>query len=545
MGLYQSLEMDKKGLGVVKRFENLDNLAGIWKTHWEQIARYIVPKKDNVYGQAVSGEERDNHLYDSTSVHANELLASALVGMLANPALLWFSLTTGDDKLDMEDDVQAWIQDTVMRMMFYMNSSNFNTEVHELFTDMPSFGSGVMFIDEATKHNKPIYFQSGPIYNYAISENDLGIVDTVFRKYEYTPKQSVMFFGEKILKHDKIRKAYEKEMVDGGCDTKLDIIQGVYPRNTDNNKAPVSTNLPFASCHVLQEDSFVLKESGFHEQPYVVPRWSKCSGEVYGRGPGMKCLPDIRMLNTIMKVSLSAAQLAIAPPWQIPDDGVLLPLKTYPHAVNMVRSGSRDEIKPLMSNPRVDLGFDIMDDIRKRIRQAFFIDQLQLNEQGPQMTATEVMQRTEEKLRLLGPVQGRMHFEFLDPAIRRVYGILSRQGLLPMVPERLQGRKLNVKFVSQIAKAQRASEADSFARLLQIAAPILEMQPQSMDYLDGDQIVKYLANIYGVNHQLIRDTVDVDKKRQQQAEQAQQAQEMEQQNLQADTMNKIGATQGE
>lgn len=542
MGTHQSLAMDKKGLSVVKRWEALDNEAGIWKKHWDQVARYIVPKKDNVYGQAVNGDERTNHLYDATSVHANELLASALVGMLINPALIWFSLTTGDDRLDMDDDVQAWIQDTVLRMMFYMNNSNFNTEAHELFTDIPSFGTGIMMVDEHSTH--PIYFTSGPVYNYAIDENEMGIVDTVFRKYEYTGRQAVKFFGEKVLEHRLIKEVYDREMKTGNCDRKLEIIHGVYPRETDYGKPDVSTNLPFASCHVLRDDNYVLKESGYHENPYIVPRWSKVAGEKYGRGPGMKALPDIRMLNTIMKTSLSAAQLAIAPPWQVPDDGVLLPLKTHPHAVNMVRSGSKDEIRPLLSNPRIDIGYDIMNDVRTRIKQAFFIDQLQLNEQGPQMTATEVMQRTEEKLRLLGPVQGRMHFEYLDPLIRRVYGILSRRRLLPEVPEKLANRKLSVKFVSQIAKAQRASEADSFSRLLQVAAPILEWQPQALDYLDGDEIVRYLSNIYGVNHLLLKDKTVVKKMRDQRAQQEQAQQQAQMDNMQADTVGKMSKAIG-
>jgi hypothetical protein len=47
------------------------------------------------------------------------------------------------------------------------------------------------------------------------------------------------------------------------------------------------------------------------------------------------------------------------------------------------------------------------------------------------MTATEVMQRTEERMRLLGPILGRMEAELLGPIITRVFGIMLRQGAVP------------------------------------------------------------------------------------------------------------------
>ena len=37
------------------------------------------------------------------------------------------------------------------------------------------------------------------------------------------------------------------------------------------------------------------------------------------------------------------------------------------------------------------------------------------------MTATEVLQRNEEKMRILGPVMGRIQSELLEPMINRVF----------------------------------------------------------------------------------------------------------------------------
>ena len=73
---------------------------------------------------------------------------------------------------------------------------------------------------------------------------------------------------------------------------------------------------------------------------------------------------------------------------------------------------------------------EIMQDVRERIKQHFFVDQFQLRE-GPQMTATEVNTRVDMQLRLLGPLLGRLHFEFLQPMVGRMLQIMSRKGLLP------------------------------------------------------------------------------------------------------------------
>ena len=99
-----------------------------------------------------------------------------------------------------------------------------------------------------------------------------------------------------------------------------------------------------------------------------------------------------------------------------------------------------------MTGGRPDLGFDLVQDVRARVREIFFVDQLQLNE-GPEMTATEVIQRTEEKMRLMGPVVGRTQTELLGPMLQRVFGLLYRAGKLPPPPPHMLQRGFKLKIV--------------------------------------------------------------------------------------------------
>jgi hypothetical protein len=256
----------------------------------------------------------------------------------------------------------------------------------------------------------------------------------------------------------------------------------------------------------------------------------------------MKSLPDIKMLNAMRKVQIRGAQKVVDPPLMIPDHGFALPLDTRPGGSIYFRSGTQDRIEPLVTNARPDLAEDVMENTRQRIRSAFFIDQLQLV-QGAQMTATEVMQRTEENLRLMGPILGRLNDELLRPIIDRLFGIMLRNNKFAPIPDSLRGKNLKIEYVSQIAKAQRSSEADTLLRVIQTTAPLIEASPDIMDNFDGDAVLRHNAKIFGLPEEMLRDPADVGQVRKQRQEDAQDAQEAALQNQEADTTQKLATAQ--
>ena len=243
--------------------------------------------------------------------------------------------------------------------------------------------------------------------------------------------------------------------------------------------------------------------TGYHELPFMAPRFYKNPWEMYGRGPGTTALPDVKMLMEVMRTTIRAAQKATDPPLQAPDDGFLNPIRTTPGGVNFYRAGSTDRIEPIDFGSNPGVGYDVVNDLRARIREVFFIDQLQLRE-GPQMTATEVLQRTEEKLRLMGPLMGRLQTELLGPMLGRVFGILNRQGKIPPMPEVMQGQGIRPIYTSPVAKAQEQVEANGLMRSLQVLTPFLEMEPQVTDRFDGDEIAKGVFEMFSVRPRFLR-----------------------------------------
>jgi hypothetical protein len=244
---------------------------------------------------------------------------------------------------------------------------------------------------------------------------------------------------------------------------------------------------------------------------------------VFGRSPAMTALPDIKMLQEMMKTTIKAAQKVVDPPLLVPDDGVLGPVRTIPGGLNYYRASSGARIEPLLTGGNIGISYEMMTDLRDRIRTTFFLDQLQF-QGAPRMTATEVVERTERTLRLLGPTLGRLQSEFLGPMIERIYGVLSRAGRLPEPPESIAEQELKIEYVSPLARAQRQSETQGIMRTLEFIGPIAGMDPQAAQVIKGADTVRHIAELNGVPPMLLKSNEELmeEAKAQQEAQAAQQ-----------------------
>lgn len=524
---------DKNGELVARKHAAMKGARVNWDSHWDEVAEYYIPRKDDIYGTATSGEKKHNKLFTSVTVQANEKLSTLLHGSLTNPADVWFGLKTGIKELDQLDEVKRWLQDSVNKMLVVFNRSNFNTQVHQLYLDLGSFGTGYLRVLD--DDDSVVRFESRPIYEAYLEENFKGIVDTVSYEYEMTLRQIVQEFGEEVLDKDSsLRSMFEQDPM-----KKMIMIHLVEPRDEFRPEKINVTNLPWRSTQVIQELQVTVSESGFHENPNITPRWTKISGEKYGRSPAMKSLSDGKMLNAMQKVNIQGAQKVVDPPLQAPDDGFLLPIRTNPGGINYYRAGSRDRLEPLNTGSRPDLGEAVMATVEERIKQAFFIDEAQVP-LGDRATATEVIQRRDEQLRKFGPVLGRLNDEFLRPLIDRVFGIMMRKNMFSPAPGVLQDVDLQVEFVSQIAKAQKTANLDDLTRTFTLVAPLVETKPSIVDNFDQDFILRDVTDKLGLPVDYLLDQTEVGQLRLQRAQLAQQQQQQEEAAAAAEVSGELG-----
>jgi hypothetical protein len=499
----------------ISRQEALEADRRNWDHHWQEIAEVVFPRRADFITDVVKGERKNTKVVDSTAVIANELLGAGLHGMLTNPSSKWFKLRLTDNRLMQSDEVLSWLEEVERIIYLSLNSpkASFSSHMHELYLDMTAFGTGTMFIGE-DPDDGGLIFSTKHLKECFLAEDMQGFIDTVYRKFQYTSRQIVQRWGIEKAGKD-VREAYEK----GQYDKQYEIIHCVQPRADRDPNSMARDQMPFASVYLLREGKHIIDDGGFEEMPYVAPRWAKVSGETYGRGPGVSCLPDIKMLQEMAKTILKAAQKVVDPPLLVPDDGALNPVRTVPGGLNFRRSGA-DPITPLQTGGNIPIGMEMLMDVRERIRSGFYIDQLQL-QQGPQMTATEVLQRQEEKLRLMGPVLGRLQTELLGPMVERVFNLLNRRGKFPPAPQILDGADYDIEYVSPLARAQRQTDANGLLRVFEIASPIIQMQPESAQIVNGEDTIRWLGDLFGTPNSLFKSEEEMAQIRQQQAEQQQ------------------------
>jgi len=502
---------------LLSRFEKLEGQRQNWETHWQEVADYMQPRKADVTKQRARGDKRMEQVFDSSPIQAVELLAASLHGMLTNPSTPWFTLRFKDEDIDNEDEAKLWLESSTDAMYTAFNRSNFQQEIFELYHDLITFGTAAMFIEE--DNDDIIKFSTRHINEVFIAENDKGRIDTIYRKFKISARAAIQKFGDAVSSdvQTKAKKDPYEEM---------EILHAVYPRSEFNPNKKDKKNMPFESVYIEFKNGNELSVSGFREFPFVVPRYLKASNEIYGRSPAMTALPDVKMLNEMSKTTIKAAQKQVDPPLLVPDDGFLLPVRTVPGGLNFYRSGTRDRIEPLNIGANNPLGLNMEEQRRDSIRAVFYVNQLMM-QQGPQMTATEVIQRNEEKMRLLGPVLGRLQSELLKPLIDRVFAILLRNNMLPQAPEFLSGRDIEIEYVSPLAKAQKSTELQSIMRAVEILGSLANVAPV-FDYVNFDNLVKHLADIVGVPQKLLKSQSQVNAERQQAQQQQQEMQQMQQ-----------------
>jgi hypothetical protein len=510
------MAQSEKAKILLSRFDRLKTQRQNWESHWQEVADYMQPRKADVTKTRSKGDKRTELIFDSSPLQSVELLSASLHGMLTNPSTPWFSLKFKNEGMEGEDEAKAWLESATEVMYSAFNQSNFQQEIFELYHDLITFGTAAMFIEEDDEDN--VKFSTRHINEMYISENDKGRIDTVFRKFRISARAAIQKFGSVSTNIAVIAKKDPYEEVE--------ILHAVYPRADYNPKKQDKENMKFESVYLDADSGDELSISGFREFPFVVPRYLKASHEIYGRSPAMTALPDVKMLNEMSKTIIKSAQKQVDPPLLVPDDGFMLPVRTVPGGLNFYRAGTRDRIEPLNIGANNTLGLNMEEQRRNSIRNAFYVNQLMMQD-GPQMTATEVIQRNEEKMRLLGPVLGRLQSELLKPLIDRVFAILMRRNLFAQAPEFLSGQEIEIEYVSPLAKAQKSTELSSIMRAIEILGSLSNVAPV-FDHINMDKLVRHLTGIVGVPQKILKPQAELNAERQQAAQQQEQMQQMQQ-----------------
>jgi hypothetical protein len=525
---------------LVRQYDMLKAARASFDSVYQDLADFILPTRHNVLAKRTPGQRQTERLFDSTAPDSANRLAAFVSGSLTNMAIQWFSLKMSDEELNADRDTQLWLEVCAQRIYNAFRASNFTTESQEMYLDLAVFGTGCFLVEERKRDDQVGFggflFRTDQVASYVISENPEGVVDTVMRTYKLSLAAAVKKFGLQTLSQASqeklIRTPFEK----------IEILHVVQPRFVVK-AGKMAANMPFESYECELERKHPLAEGGYEEQPFLVVRWSKTSGEDYGRGPGHTALPDIMTLNKADELTLRGWGKIIDPPLLAREDGVIGRIRTQPSAITVVRD--LDALKPMDQGGRWDVNAALTADRRESIKRMFFADQLQLPDKTI-FTATEVERRIELMQQVLGPTVGRLEYEFLNPLISRCFKLMMRAGALPDPPQVVKDYvaqthvEIGVQYEGPLARAQRAGDLQAFTRLTQGMMQVVQLNPQThiADNLDDDATFKMLVESSGVKKGLQRTPEDVQAVREERAEAEAAAQQAQLDQANADTISK-------
>jgi len=535
---------------VWKRWAALKTERASWDSHAQELAQFLLPRASRfTTSETNKGGPKHNKIYDNTSLRAVRILAAGMMSGLTSPARPWFRLKHADDDLMEYEPVKVWCSQVTRLILNVFGKSNIYRTLHQGYTELGVFGTHASLV--LPDFDTVIHSTSLTWGEYAIATDAKGRVDTLYREFKMTAGAMAKEFGYEKCSPS-VRRAWDR----GSIDEWFDVVHAIEPNRDRDERMLDNRNMPFKSCYFepgTQQKGEYLRESGFKRFRGLAPRWQVTGQDIYGESPGMEALGDVKQLQHEQFRKAQGIDYMTKPPIGLPTGMKGMEIDTLPGGVSFfdqAGGGVQGQRQLFDVNLQLDhLLADIMD-VRGRINSSFHADLFMMiasmDSSGDKMTATEVAERHEEKLLMLGPILERQHNENIEPLIDMTFEQLWDAGALPPPPPELEDQPLETELLGILAQAQRAVQTGGIDRFFGGVMTAAQVDPAVADKVDGDAAVEIYGDALGIDPRILRDDKAVAQIRQQraaaQAEAAQQAKAKDA----ADTAASLGAvpTQG-
>jgi len=512
----------------IQRLGTLRTERSSFNAQWEEAAALLMPAHVGQfvsYGATVAlgqqGQKNTDLQYDATAALA-AMRFMAVMESLATPRnQRWGYITTADKTLKRNRRVREFFDQVNDRLFSYRYRpiANFTGNMQQTYHSSGIYGNGSIFVDAPDK-SKGLRYRNAFLGETYFVTDHAGIVDTMYRPFWRTARQAVQEFPNVP---EAIRLAASSATE---SERKFQFLHVVTPRDDFTPGLLGDQGKLYSSFYMALEPQAMLSEGGYNSFPWAVTRYTQASGEDYGRGPAQWVLPAIKLLNEEKHTVIKQGHRITDPVLLIHDNGVLDGFSMRAGAKNI--GGMTADGKPLVGvlpAGNIAIGEKMMEMERSVINDAFLVSLFQILVENPQMTATEVLERTREKGMLLAPTAGRFQDEFLGPLIARELEVLFMQGLLPEPPPILvqSGSEYTIEYDSPMSRIQKAEGASGFTRTLQMAAEYANMtqDPSPLDHFNFDAAMPDLLDQSGAPVAWTRSAEDVAARRKERSDAAQ------------------------
>lgn len=491
----------------------------------KDITLHILPNKGLYTSEGEEAHKKKSRfakIIDPVATEDNELLAAGIQGGLSSQSRPWFRIESSDSAAMKFEHVQLWLNYVQNQMYSVLAGSNFYTKIHDFYSDEGGFGNAVIVCEP--DYEKVVRFSLSTPGQYCFAEGQTGQIDTLYLRF---PMRAV-----NVEKRWPDCSNDVKQLVKTKPFSWVEIAHAIEPNTGRNPNKIDSANMPFSSHYweYKKTDKF-LSSGGYADRPFAVGRWKTNDVEAYGTGPGHTALGLVKMLQSMQKTSLKAMHKQADPPLRVPNS-LKDVLNTLPGGVNPTPSSdSKDAISALY-----DIVFDYkgveykIEQVQSMIHTIFKRDLFLLITDRPEMTATEVVERSQEKLIMIGPVTERQIPDVLDPMLSRTFNIMNRFGMIPPPPLELSGRPLKINYVSLLAQAQKMMGLQGLRSYVDMATAVETLKASSPDQAiktNSDFILDEYASGLALAPQVTRTDEEAGQIRQLTNQMQQMAQELE------------------
>ena len=487
--------------------------ASAWsdKTSWESVLRdayeFALPMR-NQYEQRQRGSPKMDRVFDATAINSTQRFGARMQAGLTPPFQDWADLVPGPlVPKEIDEEVREKLQAIKAQLFAAIHVSNFASASAEYFLDLAA-GTAAMLVMEGDD-TQPIMFNCIPNVEIAIDEGPFGTVDGVFRRFDLKVRNIL-----RQWKDAKVPDGLAIKESDDDPERKVHLIEAPY-FDVDKDEYVYQVIWKEAGGNNQGAETELVNRR-FADHPWIITRWIKAPGEVWGRGPLLVALPDIKTLNKVKELVLKNASLAIAGVWSAADDGVINTntIKITPGAVIPVAAPGN--LQPLQFGGRFDVAQLVIEDLQSSIKTMLF-DRSLPAETGGVRSATEIVARIKELQQDIGAPFGRMMAELVRPLIQRCLSILHKKGVLEQ-EVKVNGLGVAITVTSPLARLQSRNDLEAVVQWLQVSASVAGTQGVGVGAKIED-VTSWIGQKLGVPQELVR-TPDERKKLQQIAGQA-------------------------
>ncbi|MCK5644462.1 MAG: head-tail connector protein, partial [Gammaproteobacteria bacterium] len=429
--------MSKKLDHYKKRLLSLNTIFDDWRTFYRDVTRYLLPRRGMYLEDGKPSQQtletRQQYTLNSTGTRSIRTLGAGMQGGLSSPSRPWYKYGLMDTDLAEFGPVKDWLAKAEKVGYQLFRRSNFYTVAHTCYEEQGGFGTSVVFFEEDVKDI--IRFKMFTAGEYRLALGADGRVNTIYFPFFMSAQQLVEMFGKDKVSNTVLTAMNTNPYMD------IEVVHAIEPRKDRDRTKIDNLNMPFSSVwyEATATETF-LRESGYKTFPAATPRWSALSNVPYGLGPGHDALGSTKMLQEMEKTGLKGLHKMVDPPMRTaPNFKGILDLT--PGANNAF---DKDTVGPLydINLPLQELAAK-MNGVEAQIEKIFYNDMflmLSALDTNRDVSATEVAERHEEKLLMLGPTIERQEDEFLSPSVNKVFEVSVERGLLPPPPEEIQGK---------------------------------------------------------------------------------------------------------